>query len=614
MCKEILENNDLKIHIKTGNIYYKNNDTNESIFECMKNQQDSSKGKINFNLMYDGNYNDYFRWILNGFDAYEKTKLDLLTFKNTKYLLYRFNDLLESTGQPITLIKESKVTDDYIAAEEIQNPNWQYFIERVLEGCKAKEVGSTIKKSEDFLLTTVENVTVAKKSYQTFYNITERNLYLTMEKLSVDERDKIKEDFLRENFWAENVVTNLDCWIAFYFKHGKFPGSQKLILIPQVKLSFFLRTDMPVPPVDLYKNFAGTGAKALVSIHALAALNIYFGGNKYISHRVLGEYLKNLTYQALSEENDKIFMSFSEIGLLVNDLLEQFVFKENTQIEKSSAISEEIRKQLKTDFKLNLSPEVKIQMGEEEIETKPEPIRFSTPLEKEEIEEIYDEQKKNFLQTALTINQTDLETATGIPDANSEALIEEIVNSTPGLVVDDVVNVNTQLDFQNSYTSFILSNTLEERIDDILEKARNKVRSLKFPGKATDEIPNNPSSQIKTEDIYIDESLRDMLYPGDSMFFPQPSTDDRKDFELNVSGDDLIDFKSPALTAVSIAKKDLKDALDKITEDLDINLKQTLMFKDDRTETKQKINILKNLNKRFNLIKKNRYCKTTSIA
>ena len=108
----------------------------------MKNQQDSSKGKINFNLTHDGNYNGYYKWILNGFEAYEKTKLDLLTFKNTKYLLYRFNDLLESTGQPIILIKHSKVTDDYIAAEEIQNQNWQYFIERVIEVCKSKEIGS----------------------------------------------------------------------------------------------------------------------------------------------------------------------------------------------------------------------------------------------------------------------------------------------------------------------------------------------------------------------------------------------------------------------------------------------------------------------------------------
>ena len=94
-----------------------------------------------------------------------------------------------------------------------------------------------------------------------------------------------------------------------------------------------------------------------------------------------------------------------------------------------------------------------------------------------------------------------------------------------------------------------------------------------------------------------------MLYPSDPMFFPQLSTDDRKD-ELNVSGDDLILFKSPALTTVSISKKDLKEALDKIIDDLDLNLKQTLMSQDDRTETKQKINILKNLSNRFGFIKK----------
>ena len=95
-----------------------------------------------------------------------------------------------------------------------------------------------------------------------------------------------------------------------------------------------------------------------------------------------------------------------------------------------------------------------------------------------------------------------------------------------------------------------------------------------------------------------------MLYPGDPIFFPQLSTDDRNDFELNVSRDDLIVFKSPTLTVVSIDKKDLKDALDKIIEDLDLNLKQTLMSQNDRTETKQKINISKNLNNRFGLIKK----------
>ena len=84
---------------------------------------------------------------------------------------------------------------------------------------------------------------------------------------------------------------------------------------------------MPISPVDLYRKLAGTDVQGLVSTYALAALNIHFSGNKYISQSALSEYLKTLTYQALNQENDKIFMSFDDTGLLVNNLLEQFVVK-----------------------------------------------------------------------------------------------------------------------------------------------------------------------------------------------------------------------------------------------------------------------------------------------
>ena len=201
LCKEILENSNLKIHIETGNIYYKNEDTNESIFEFIKNEQDSSKGMINYDLPFEGNFKDYYKWILNNYDSYEKTKFDLLTFKNTKYLIYRFNDMQKSTVRPMIKIRHSKITDDYLAAEENQNQNWQYSIERVIEVCKSKEISSTIKKSEDFLLTTVKNVIMAKKSYKSFYNIVQRNFYSTMQQLSVDELNEIRDGFLRENIW-----------------------------------------------------------------------------------------------------------------------------------------------------------------------------------------------------------------------------------------------------------------------------------------------------------------------------------------------------------------------------------------------------------------------------
>ena len=108
----------------------------------------------------------------------------------------------------------------------------------------------------------------------------------------------------------------------------------------------------------------------------------------------------------------EIFMLFTNIGLLVNDLLEQFVSKENEEITKASAISKEIRNKLETDFEINLYPEMKIQIGEEEeeIETEPKPTEFLTPLKIEEINEIYDREKEEYLRTALKINEIDLET------------------------------------------------------------------------------------------------------------------------------------------------------------------------------------------------------------
>ena len=61
------------------------------------------------------------------------------------------------------------------------------------------------------------------------------------------------------------------------FDKGKFPGSQELVMLPQPKISDFVRTQIALSPIDLYKKFGLTNAKALVSIQALAALNFYIG-------------------------------------------------------------------------------------------------------------------------------------------------------------------------------------------------------------------------------------------------------------------------------------------------------------------------------------------------
>ena len=66
----------------------------------------------------------------------------------------------------------------------------------------------------------------------------------------------------------------------------------------------------------------------------------------------------------------------------------------------------------------------------------------------------------------------------------------------------------------------------------------------------------------------------------------------------------MIVFKSPSLEFASVEKVELASILNKIIEELDLNLKQILMSKSDKTETKQKITLLKNFNKRLNTTKK----------
>ena len=240
-CKEILQQNDLKIHIETGNIYYDDKDTNESIFEFIQNQQNNSKGIIRKEFKFDGNYKDYFQWILNEFDAQEKTTFDVFSHQNTKFLVYWYNDFRESGGDVLIKIRHTLVTDNCLAAEEIQNQDWQYFNERVIETCKFNN--STIKPGEEFLLSTIENVTVAKKVYTMVFNKVARNFNLTIPNLAYSRIKDISDDFSIKNYSYRDSLTNLNDWILYYHLYCKFSGSDELVNVPYHKKPYFLKTE-----------------------------------------------------------------------------------------------------------------------------------------------------------------------------------------------------------------------------------------------------------------------------------------------------------------------------------------------------------------------------------
>ena len=152
----------------------------------------------------------------------------------------------------------------------------------------------------------------------------------------------------------------LDCWIAF--SKGRFPSSQKLIMLLQADIPDFVKTETPLSPIDLYKKFNAKDAKALASVQAIATLNIYLGGDSDISKKALTEFLCNLTFQALSKENDDIFMSFEHVGNLFHDIFESLAKVNQQLVDDCKILSENLKEELnKTEYELDLPPELQIQ-------------------------------------------------------------------------------------------------------------------------------------------------------------------------------------------------------------------------------------------------------------
>ena len=86
--------NKLKIHVESGNIYRDNNDTNESIYGFLENQENETKRWIDFEFVLSDDYNDYFmKYLVNIKDGNDK-KYDMLTNRNSKFLFYHSNDYL----------------------------------------------------------------------------------------------------------------------------------------------------------------------------------------------------------------------------------------------------------------------------------------------------------------------------------------------------------------------------------------------------------------------------------------------------------------------------------------------------------------------------------------
>ena len=100
----------------------------------------------------------------------------------------------------------------------------------------------------------------------------------------------------------------------------------------------------------------------------------------------------------------------------------------------------------------------------------PKPLFSSTPLKTKEINKIYDEEKESYLLTAIKINKTDLDAAVENAEESNKEIIEDMIDPTPSLILDNTLNSDKQFESNNNdlERKFDLSNQIQERLDNLL--------------------------------------------------------------------------------------------------------------------------------------------------
>ena len=76
----------------------------------------------------------------------------------------------------------------------------------------------------------------------------------------------------------------------------------------------------------------------------------------------MSEFLHNLSFQALSEETDDIYLNFDNVSELIIDILEWLAKKNNESIAVAKNLGKNLQDELdQTDFELEIPPELQTQ-------------------------------------------------------------------------------------------------------------------------------------------------------------------------------------------------------------------------------------------------------------
>ena len=141
-----------------------------------------------------------------------------------------------------------------------------------------------------------------------------------------------------------------------------------MIVVPKPEIPYFIKTNKVISTNQIYEKFSSTDARVLVSIQALAALNMDYGGSAEISRQALTEFLHNMSHQALNKDNYNIFIQFDGTPKLITELIFVLLDRNNKSLNIASVINDNISNEIKDyQFTFDIPTEIGIQNNMDDI-------------------------------------------------------------------------------------------------------------------------------------------------------------------------------------------------------------------------------------------------------
>ena len=131
-----MKDNEITIHVDTGNILLDGEGTDENFYQFLKLQMDNDKKTIETALRYSGPLRGFLNnYLASEIGTEEQCELDAGGFVYSKFFVAAYNaSYLTLNGKDLICCKHTRAMRDDVMLETLNENNWHEFLDSAIHG------------------------------------------------------------------------------------------------------------------------------------------------------------------------------------------------------------------------------------------------------------------------------------------------------------------------------------------------------------------------------------------------------------------------------------------------------------------------------------------------